>query len=388
MKKIIIIFVFILMTAAIIYSQTRRTKGEGFLKQTISSPEGQTINVIIKACDPDAGVAPIVDLNGIDKPPISAVLNKAHPLAQGLAGAWIFNEGSGNIVYDKAGTRNATIGTGGVWVQNGIELDGTYNSKIALSSKYLPSQKQYWSAVARYRYDALNKCVVSAAAGQTYAFNVLTNTTLYTKQGNDQEIVTKAADFFTPPQTRTFIVTHDFKTGKWYQDGTQIWTIGTFTGQDLYVWQVDCLTGGTSGQNALDGVLEFVYLYDRVLTPQEAAEISAKPYSMFFSSLSTTSLITISSDSLPPGSSVGTAFVLPASEIPDVTNPANGYSPELQAECLLPTASWFGINFSWTPSYTQTGSYSVYMHAVDNKQGEDWVVYQINITNQNRPPQL
>jgi hypothetical protein len=394
-KKYAILILFLIVIpslVAIVWGQTRRTREEGYLKQTITLPEGQPIYTIIKVCDPDGNklgdLSQTPSLNGIDKPPLLSVLNKSHPLAKGMAGAWIFNEGSGNIVYDKYGTRNGTIGTAGVWTANGIELDGTINSKIALSSKYLPSQPQIWSVVARFRYDALGDCVVSAAAGQTYAFSVMANEKLYTRVGSDQEILTKATGFFTPPQTHTMVITHNIKVGTWYSDGVQIGTTNTFTGQDLYVWQVDCLTGGTSGQNTLDGVLEFVYLYDRILTAEEVTQIHAKPYSMFFGPLVNASLMTIGSDSLPVGSTLGGTYILPVSEIPDVTNPSNGYSVELQAECLLPTAFWYGANFSWTPSYSQAGNYPSYFHAVDNMGGEDWVIYDWIIQNINRPPKL
>jgi len=40
--------------------------------------------------------------DGIIKPPFGAQLNLSHPLAQGLVGAWIFNEGSGKYANDSS----------------------------------------------------------------------------------------------------------------------------------------------------------------------------------------------------------------------------------------------------------------------------------------------
>lgn len=43
---------------------------------------------------------------GYQKPPIGAKLNFGHPLAKGLVGCWLFNEGSGGQVFDYSGQSN------------------------------------------------------------------------------------------------------------------------------------------------------------------------------------------------------------------------------------------------------------------------------------------
>lgn len=45
-------------------------------------------------------------MSGIVKPLFGAQLNLAHPLAQGLVGCWLMNEGSGKIVNDYSGQGN------------------------------------------------------------------------------------------------------------------------------------------------------------------------------------------------------------------------------------------------------------------------------------------
>jgi len=48
-----------------------------------------------------------------EKPMYGVLLNPHHPLAQGLVGCWLFNEGGGNIVYDLSGHGNhGTLGGG------------------------------------------------------------------------------------------------------------------------------------------------------------------------------------------------------------------------------------------------------------------------------------
>ena len=50
------------------------------------------------------------------KPPYWAYINHSHPLARGLAGYWLFNEGTGNIANDLSGQSNHGIITGASWV--------------------------------------------------------------------------------------------------------------------------------------------------------------------------------------------------------------------------------------------------------------------------------
>jgi hypothetical protein len=49
------------------------------------------------------------------KPTRGIRLNKSHPLARGLVGCWLFNEGSGNKVSDLSGNGNTGTITGAIW---------------------------------------------------------------------------------------------------------------------------------------------------------------------------------------------------------------------------------------------------------------------------------
>ena len=42
----------------------------------------------------------------LQKPPLGVQINRAHPLARGLIGCWLFNEGGGDKVYDLSGYCN------------------------------------------------------------------------------------------------------------------------------------------------------------------------------------------------------------------------------------------------------------------------------------------
>jgi hypothetical protein len=63
------------------------------------------------------------------KPPISAGLNPAHPLADRLAGCWLLNEGAGRVVRDISGQRHDGSFSGGpLWTPGAfgpaVEFDG------------------------------------------------------------------------------------------------------------------------------------------------------------------------------------------------------------------------------------------------------------------------
>ena len=45
-------------------------------------------------------------MTGVMKPLFGTPLNLGHPLAQGLVGSWLLNEGSGNKAYDSSGQVN------------------------------------------------------------------------------------------------------------------------------------------------------------------------------------------------------------------------------------------------------------------------------------------
>ncbi len=59
------------------------------------------------------------------KPPIATRLSPTHPLARGLAGAWLFSEGAGGIVCDASGHSHGGAFSGGpLWVPGrfGVEV--------------------------------------------------------------------------------------------------------------------------------------------------------------------------------------------------------------------------------------------------------------------------
>ena len=79
------------------------------------------------------------------KPPKGAMLNRGHPLARGLVGCWLMNEGGGNIVNDLSGNGNTgtLIGTAPSWIGGkygpAVSLPATGNEGINLGYRTLQS---------------------------------------------------------------------------------------------------------------------------------------------------------------------------------------------------------------------------------------------------------
>ena len=92
-------------------------------------------------------------------------------------------------------------------------------------------------------------------------------------------------------------------------------------------------------------------------------------------------VVEIKFEDLPPGASVSPIRQLLSEEIPQ--NPEEYYP-----ECTSEEAIWYGINLVWTPTYEQSGEYKFYVHAIDDRGGDDWVNYTITVDNKNRPPYL
>jgi len=62
-----------------------------------------------------------------------------HPLARGLVGCWLFNEGSGNTVFDLSGN-NRLLTFSGNWLQNGAFVDAATDRLLATTPIFSQSQ--------------------------------------------------------------------------------------------------------------------------------------------------------------------------------------------------------------------------------------------------------
>jgi len=88
--------------------------------------------------------------------------------------------------------------------------------------------------------------------------------------------------------------------------------------------------------------------------------------------------VVITTDTLPTGMTIGD----------QITQPSGYTDPTIPPPIEAPNAVWYTRELTWTPNYQQSGFYTIYIHAVDDKGDDDWVKYEITVTNTNRPPVL
>lgn len=61
------------------------------------------------------------------KPPLGTQINSGHPLAKGLVGAWLMNEGGGGKVYDITGNNNTGTLSAVTWPAGNVGVSTGYN---------------------------------------------------------------------------------------------------------------------------------------------------------------------------------------------------------------------------------------------------------------------
>lgn len=96
--------------------------------------------------------------------------------------------------------------------------------------------------------------------------------------------------------------------------------------------------------------------------------------------------LVIEIDDLPSGATLSDAIPLIWEPDPNVCN--NETDPNYCMTCFTSSVntSWYFSTFNWTPDYTQSGLHQLHLHVMDDQGGDDWVMYELNITNVDRGP--
>ena len=226
------------------------------------------------------------------KPRLGAKLDTSHPLAQGLLAAWLFNESTGATVGDLTGNApllgiNAPIWTPGDRAIN-TKTDGTA-SYWHNTSLVLPTQ-----AVSVVMYcRAPNSGVGSSAFGNLDSINLTYNTfrlqahfpyggVIYwdfggqNTSGGGRVNYTPDAGFWNRWNLMTFVAGNGFQG---IYENTTLKT--SYAGNPT---RTQGLAGFDIGRglSALynPNYVEFCYLYNRVLSPADIANLYANPYQM------------------------------------------------------------------------------------------------------------
>lgn len=240
------------------------------------------------------------------KPTLGAMINYSHPLANGLTGAWLFNEGGGGVVRENA---------------QGI-YNGTYHGSQPYSTKsilgetgsFVYANSNYVTTVAP-SYQFTNFTIAARMIPTSTGPGGLSNTTLVC---NDVNPPTTYGTAFNLHQNKTGAVQDGYvscwyhsSAGTWntidsgsailslgtsisltwvksgatstlYQNGVQISTT-TFATSDIAYGANSYLIIGqdTNTPNTFADIdVDYIYIYNRPMSAQEVWQLYSDPYAI------------------------------------------------------------------------------------------------------------
>jgi hypothetical protein len=240
------------------------------------------------------------------KPLLGAVLNRAHPLAQGLKACWLLNEMGGPVVRDNVGTgMTATLTNMDPptdWVAtpygSGLNFDGS-NDYLAMASGAFPTGS--WSVFLIAKFNAVAGFNTLFGVDQTGSAAVAH---LYIQRHGIGGDLRAAVSITTDTSGTDLVAASGPPTaGRWYALLAVLDTEGKSL--SFYVDGVFAASDSTAGTittpkvtvSALGGAgyynravvdcanseIAAIMWWDRVLSAGDASALSASPYAMFAS---------------------------------------------------------------------------------------------------------
>lgn len=217
------------------------------------------------------------------KPVLGSQLELGHPLATGLVGLWLMNEGSGGKVFDLSGNNND-----GTFVADTFWTAGKFGSALSFdgTGDYVDTgitgidPRNSYTIVFWINWRALDA-----------------NQTIGCRNGGGDRFyigIDTTRAFFGAGGTFKSAVAHGMSAGVWYQvalviDGTNAlyYVNGILKDSFTYVGAAAITNsfhigdmGGSAG-NETNGLISHTLLYNRALTVSEIALLSIKPFIMF-----------------------------------------------------------------------------------------------------------
>lgn len=219
------------------------------------------------------------------KPFRGSLLNKSHPLASGLVGCWLFNEGVGKKVYDLSGNQGhiTTFYNQTAWAVGKfgfcLIFDGTGDWA---GGTWLGVSKPYTVLMRFYplRTGAMES-LFSPTVGPYPSFHFWSNQRMLWYAGGEKYIYSKPISI---NEWHCAVVTvQGASTATWfmYVDGIlNEWAKGADTG-DSYDPVSTIRIGGNQTSRPFLGKIGQIMVWNRILTPGEIAYVTREPFAMF-----------------------------------------------------------------------------------------------------------
>jgi hypothetical protein len=228
---------------------------------------------------------------GSQKPTLGSQLNCGHPLAQGLVGCWLMNEGGGNKLADLisgyfASGQTATI----PWKFKNISLDGSTSKNIQQTQKpMLVNLAKLSIFTGAYITGGNESMLVNLGNGSGWRFTVHASTrNLRFQVDFDNTDLSVTNNTSQPANTwLNYSVTYSgglaVESSKMYVNARLAPNQSTATGVGKRIDDsASALTIGEDGAggNILKGMMKYLYIYNRVLSPSEITSLYIAPYQM------------------------------------------------------------------------------------------------------------
>ena len=226
-------------------------------------------------------------INKSQKPIRGSLLNRTHPLARGLIGAWILNERTGDIAFDLSGNgQHGTLKNEAAWCPEGVDFpSGTPVIDTVNTDGILDLEGQAVTVVTSINCSAfVNGRRIFAVYQQ---FELVARATEKYRWGVASTIIDLAS------ADRAKVGVNEWHTiavtspGAVVSGGQKIYLDGLFSASTnsvaLPAVSVPLCIGAqnAAGLNDMDGSMEYFYIYNRVLSPEEIALLHREPYCMF-----------------------------------------------------------------------------------------------------------
>ena len=225
------------------------------------------------------------------KPHPGLQINWANPSSKGLVAFWLFNEDSGNIVFDLSGGNTGTFGAGAAspsWTAGKfgscLSLDGgdsliiTENINLdgfAQMSLFIWCQAASGAQVDDWAI-LFHKAAISYYIAQNGSINQLT---YYIKTGGVADSIAGATPFW----DGNWHLVGSTDDGTWfraYEDGIEVASLEK-SGPVLDSAFNPYVGSQGGSENFFDGKLDLPMIFNRALSASEIAELYREPFGMF-----------------------------------------------------------------------------------------------------------
>lgn len=214
------------------------------------------------------------------KPQLGESIDWSNSKTKDLVGCWIFNESSGNIIHDLSGNGNDGAYTGGnaSWVsgEKGPTVDFVASDSDRIDVNGSTHLGRPYTLVWRQRIDG------TTGERQPFGFDfssqfTVGNGTTVMRNYDSGYLICPTSDAVGEYVTYAFIGTDSSRT--FYRNGT--FEAGNATAA-LDYGDVDFDIGSRkNGGVNWEGAIDYFYIFNRALNPQEIQSLYADPYQIF-----------------------------------------------------------------------------------------------------------